>query len=116
MPENKDDYQHPPRSGDWVLTQIERRLERIEVSLGTLTALEYDHRNTKDALVRVFQDLKTHSDRINIIEQQAPVAELIRKWVIGIIWIAIAGVAGAVISLVVPSMRGGVSSPSDRGH
>lgn len=113
MSENNE---YPQRNGDRAtLVQIERRLERIETALTALTALEYDHRNTKDALLRLSQDLKTHSERLAELEKQAPVAELVRKWVIGIIWIAIAAIAGALISLVVPTIRVGGSSV-DRGH
>ena len=113
---SEDSAQHAPRNGDRVLAQIERRLERIEVVLGTLTALEYDHRNTKDSVTRAFIDIEKHHARLTVLEQQAPVAELVRKWVLGIIWIAVAGVAGTLISLVMPSMRGGAGITMGRGH
>lgn len=82
--------------------------KEISESLQKMVVLETNHQYTREGLQRAFteiSDLKNENGRIkekiNDIDKQLPVLNLVKRWVIGGVTTTVAMVGAAVVSLVV---------------
>lgn len=86
--------------------ELDNRLMRIEGMLERLIRLESEHAASKEALGRAFLEIGKLAARIDPLERDAPVVQLIKNWVLRAVWAIVAAVIAAGLVLVIPNFGG----------
>lgn len=85
---------------------LDQRLERIEGMLERLIRLETEHAASKEAIGRAFLAIGKLEARLEPLERDAPVVQLVKAWVLRAVWAIVAAALTAFLVLVIPNLTG----------